>query len=75
MHLSVKLRAGIVPNINDNFEKCLMKIYTPNTLWKDWGRAIKTYNIQGKYNTTARYAILVFSKRDWDFLEPLNTQP
>ena len=32
MHLSVKLRAGIVPNINDNFEKRLMKIYTPNTL-------------------------------------------
>ena len=31
--------------------------------------------IQGKYNTAARYAILVFSKRDWDFLEPLNTQP
>ena len=30
-HLSVKLRAGIVLGINDNFEKHILKIYTPKT--------------------------------------------
>ena len=30
IHLSIKLRAGIL-GINDNFEKYIMKIYTPKT--------------------------------------------
>ena len=29
IHLSVKLRAEIVPGIDDNFGKYIMKIYTP----------------------------------------------
>ena len=31
IHLSVKLRAGIVLGINFNFEKYIMKIYTTKT--------------------------------------------
>ena len=31
IHLPVKLRPAIVLGINDNFEKYIMKIYTPKT--------------------------------------------
>ena len=31
IHSSVESRAGIVFGINDNFEKNIMKIYTPKT--------------------------------------------
>ena len=32
---SDKLRAVIIPCIIDNFEKRIMKIYTPKMYWKD----------------------------------------
>ena len=31
IHFPSKLGALIFPVINDNFEKCIMKIYTPKT--------------------------------------------
>ena len=41
IHFFDVLRDWIVSIINDNFEKCTMKIYTPKTQWKDRGRSIK----------------------------------
>ena len=40
-NLYVKLRAGVVLGISDNFERYIMKIYTSKTQWKDKGRPIK----------------------------------
>ena len=42
IYLSVKLRAGVVLDNNDNFEKYIMKIHPPNTQWKDRERSIKS---------------------------------
>ena len=42
IYLSVKLRAGVVLDNNNNFEKYIMKIHPPNTQWKDREGSIKS---------------------------------
>ena len=46
IYFSIKLTAGIVHDINDNFRKCIMReVYQKHS-----------------YNTRARYAIMMFSR-------------